>query len=162
ALYWTLLEAVELRHAPWIGWIQNLTAPDPYFILPAINIAVMWATQKLTPTPIADPMQRRMMQYMPVAMGVMFAFFPAGLVLYWGTHGALGLAQQGWRLQTYGDKAPKTAAGGAMVDDTDTIAAIATGAGAAGVGIVRLSGGRSAGIVAALTGREPPPPRQAV
>src|SRR3546814_10022368 len=82
ALYWTLLEAVELRHAPWIGWIQNLTAPDPYFILPAINIVVMFATQKLTPTPIADPMQRKMMQYMPVAMGVMFAFFPAGLVQY--------------------------------------------------------------------------------
>ena len=109
ALYYTLLESVELRQAPWMGWIQNLTAPDPYFILPAINIAVMWATQKLTPTPIADPMQRRMMQYMPVAMGVMFAFFPAGLVLYWVTNGALGLVQQWWMLQKYGDKAPKKA-----------------------------------------------------
>lgn len=107
ALYWTLLESVELRQAPWIGWIHNLTAPDPYFILPAINIAVMFATQKLTPTPIADPMQRKMMQYMPVAMGVMFAFFPAGLVLYWVTNGSLGLLQQWWMLQKYGDKAPK-------------------------------------------------------
>ena len=109
ALYWTLLESVELRQAPWIGWIHNLTAPDPYFILPAINIAVMFATQKLTPTPIADPMQRKMMQYMPVAMGVMFAFFPAGLVLYWVTNGSLGLLQQWWMLQKYGDKAPKKA-----------------------------------------------------
>ncbi len=104
ALYYTLLESVELRQAPWIGWIQNLTAPDPYFILPAINIAVMWATQKLTPTPIADPMQRKMMQYMPVAMGVMFAFFPAGLVLYWVTNGSLGLLQQWYMLRKYGDK----------------------------------------------------------
>ena len=109
ALYWTLLESVELRQAPWIGWIQNLTAPDPYFILPAINIAVMFATQKLTPMAIADPMQRKMMQYMPVAMGVMFAFFPAGLVLYWVTNGSLGLLQQWWMLQKYGDKAPKKA-----------------------------------------------------
>jgi len=104
ALYYTLLESVELRQAPWFGWIQNLTAPDPYFILPVINIAVMWATQKLTPTPIADPMQRKMMQYMPVAMGVMFAFFPAGLVLYWVTNGSLGLLQQWWMLRKYGDK----------------------------------------------------------
>ena len=104
ALYYTLLESVELRQAPWMGWIQNLTAPDPYFILPAINIAVMWATQKLTPTPIADPMQRKMMQYMPVAMGVMFAFFPAGLVLYWVTNGSLGLLQQWYMLRKYGDK----------------------------------------------------------
>jgi YidC/Oxa1 family membrane protein insertase len=106
ALYWTLLESVELRQAPWIGWIHNLTAPDPYFILPAINIAVMFATQKLTPTPIADPMQRKMMQYMPVAMGVMFAFFPAGLVLYWVTNGSLGLLQQWWMTRVHGQPAP--------------------------------------------------------
>ncbi len=105
ALYWTLLEAVELRQAPWIGWIHNLTAPDPYFILPAINIAVMFLTQKLTPATIADPMQRRMMQYMPVAMGVMFAFFPAGLVLYWVTNGSLGLLQQWWMTRKYGGAA---------------------------------------------------------
>ena len=109
ALYWTLLESVELRQAPWIGWIHNLTAPDPYFILPAINIAVMWATQKLTPTPIADPMQRKMMQYMPVAMGVMFAFFPAGLVLYWVTNGSLGLLQQWWMTRIHGQPAPAKA-----------------------------------------------------
>jgi len=108
ALYWTLLESVELRHAPWIGWIHNLTAPDPFFILPALNILVMWATQKLSPVTIADPMQRKMMQYMPVAMGVMFAFFPAGLVLYWVTNGSLGLLQQWWMTRKYGG-APKPA-----------------------------------------------------
>jgi len=105
ALYWTLLESVELRQAPWIGWIHNLTAPDPYFILPVINIAVTWATQKLSPATIADPMQRRMMQFMPVAMGVMFAFFPAGLVLYWVTNGSLGLLQQWWMTRKYGGPA---------------------------------------------------------
>ncbi|HTM70086.1 MAG TPA: membrane protein insertase YidC [Luteimonas sp.] len=105
ALYYTLLESVELRQAPWIGWIHNLTAPDPYFILPIINIAVTWATQKLSPATIADPMQRKMMQIMPVAMGVMFAFFPAGLVLYWVTNGSLGLLQQWWMTRKYGGPA---------------------------------------------------------
>jgi YidC/Oxa1 family membrane protein insertase len=94
ALYWVLLEAVELRHAPWIGWIQNLTAPDPWFVLPALNLLTMWLTQKLSPTPGMDPLQKKMMQIMPLVFGVMFAFFPAGLVLYWATNGALGLLQQ--------------------------------------------------------------------
>ena len=83
SLYWVLVEAVELRHAPWILWIQNLSAPDPYFILPVINLVTMWATQKLSPAPGMDPMQKKMMQAMPLVFGVMFAFFPAGLVLYW-------------------------------------------------------------------------------
>jgi YidC/Oxa1 family membrane protein insertase len=96
ALYWVLLETVELRHAPWAGWIQNLTAPDPYFVLPVLNLAVMYLTQKLTPTPGMDPMQKKMMQFMPLIFGVMMAFFPAGLVLYWVTNGALGLLQQWW------------------------------------------------------------------
>ena len=110
ALYWTLLEAVELRHAPWIGWIQNLTAPDPFFILPVINIAVMWLTQKLTPMVGMDPMQQRMMQLMPLVFGVMMIFFPAGLVLYWVTNGALGLLQQWYMLRKYGDKSEPKAA----------------------------------------------------
>jgi YidC/Oxa1 family membrane protein insertase len=109
ALYWTLLESVELRQASWIGWIHNLTAPDPYFILPAINIAVMWATQKLTPSPGMDPMQKKMMQIMPLAMGVMFAFFPAGLVLYWVTNGGLGLLQQWWMTKRHGQPLPAKA-----------------------------------------------------
>jgi YidC/Oxa1 family membrane protein insertase len=108
-LYWVLVETVELRHAPWIGWIQNLTAPDPYFVLPAINLAIMYVTQLLTPTPGMDPMQKKMMQMMPLVFGVMMAFFPAGLVLYWVTNGALSLLQQWWMLKKYGLK-PGTAA----------------------------------------------------
>jgi YidC/Oxa1 family membrane protein insertase len=93
---------VELRQAPWFGWIHNLTAPDPFFILPVINVAVTWATQRLTPTPGMDPTQKKMMQFMPFVMGVMFAFFPAGLVLYWVTNGSLGLLQQWWMTRKYG------------------------------------------------------------
>ena len=106
ALYWVLLESVELRHAPWIGWIQDLTARDPWFILPVINIAVMWATQKLSPMTGMDPMQQRMMQMMPLVFGVMMVFFPAGLVLYWVTNGGLGLLQQWYMLRKYGDAKP--------------------------------------------------------
>ena len=106
ALYWMLSESVELRHAPWIGWIHDLTARDPYFILPAINVAVMWATQKLTPTtPGMDPTQQKMMQFMPLVFGVMFGFMPAGLVLYWITNGSLGLLQQWWNTRRYGHQA---------------------------------------------------------
>ncbi|TWH99499.1 YidC/Oxa1 family membrane protein insertase [Luteimonas cucumeris] len=109
ALYWMLSESVELRHAPWILWIHDLTARDPFFILPAINLAVMWATQKLTPVaPGMDPMQQKMMQWMPVVFGVMFAFFPAGLVLYWVTNGALGLLQQWWMTKRYSEEPAKT------------------------------------------------------
>jgi YidC/Oxa1 family membrane protein insertase len=102
-LYWVLLESVELRHAPWIGWIDDLTARDPYFVLPLINMAVMWATQKLTPMTNMDPMQQKMMQLMPLVFGVMFAFFPAGLVLYWITNAGLGLLQQWWMTRRYAD-----------------------------------------------------------
>jgi len=103
ALYWVLIESVELRQAPWMLWIQDLTARDPFFILPAINMAVMWFTQRLSPMVGVDPIQARMMQLMPLVFGVMFAFFPAGLVLYWVTNGALGLAQQWWMMRTHGD-----------------------------------------------------------
>ncbi len=104
ALYWVLIESVELRQAPWMLWIQDLTARDPYFILPLINMAVMWYTQKLTPMVGIDPIQARMFQLMPLIFGVMFAFFPAGLVLYWVTNGTLGMLQQIWMIRKYGDK----------------------------------------------------------
>jgi len=108
ALYWVLLESVELRQAMWIpGWIDNLTARDPYFILPILNAAIMWTTQKLTPAVGMDPTQQKMMQLMPLIMGVMFAFFPAGLVLYWVTNGALGLAQQWWNTRRYSEATAK-------------------------------------------------------
>jgi YidC/Oxa1 family membrane protein insertase len=102
ALYWVLIESVELRHAPWIGWIHSLTDKDPYFILPALNMLIMFTTQRLSPTPGMDPMQKRMMQIMPLAFGIMFAFFPAGLVLYYVCNGGLGLLQQWWLLRKHG------------------------------------------------------------
>lgn len=94
ALYWVLLESVELRDAPFIGWIHSLTAPDPYFILPILNGLVMVGTQFLTPTAGMDPTQAKMMKIMPVAFSVLFAFFPAGLVLYYVVNSGLSLLQQ--------------------------------------------------------------------
>ncbi|GHC03757.1 membrane protein insertase YidC [Thermomonas carbonis] len=108
ALYYVLLEGVELRQAPWImGWVNDLTARDPFFILPIVNGAVMWLTQKMTPMVGMDPMQKKMMQMMPLVMAVMFAFFPAGLVLYWVTNGALGMAQQWWNTKRYAEEPAK-------------------------------------------------------
>ncbi|KPN16955.1 membrane protein insertase YidC [Luteimonas terrae] len=103
ALYWVLLESVELRHAPWMLWIQDLTARDPYFILPVLNIAIMWATQKLTPMVGMDPMQQKIMQFMPLVFGAIMIFFPSGLVLYWVTNGGLGLLQQWWMIKRYSE-----------------------------------------------------------
>jgi len=94
ALYWVLLESVELRQAPFILWIDNLSVRDPYFILPLLNAAFMFATQRLTPMVGMDPLQQKMMTMMPIVFSVMFAFFPAGLVLYWATNAGLSLAQQ--------------------------------------------------------------------
>ncbi|MBT8050934.1 MAG: membrane protein insertase YidC [Gammaproteobacteria bacterium] len=94
ALYWVLLESVELRQAPFILWIDNLSVRDPYFILPALNAVFMFATQRLTPMVGMDPLQQKMMQAMPIVFSIMFAFFPAGLVLYWATNAGLSLAQQ--------------------------------------------------------------------
>ncbi|MDR2012376.1 MAG: membrane protein insertase YidC [Rhodanobacter sp.] len=94
ALYWVLLESVELRQAPFALWIQNLTAPDPYFVLPILNGAIMIATQYLTPAVGMDPTQAKMMKIMPVVFAVLFALFPAGLVLYYVVNGGLGLLQQ--------------------------------------------------------------------
>ncbi len=104
SLYYVLLEAVELRQAPWImGWVGDLTARDPYFILPVLNGAIMLLTQRLSPMGGMDPMQKKMMQLMPLVMVVMFALFPAGLVLYWVTNGALGLLQQWWNTKRYAE-----------------------------------------------------------
>lgn len=94
ALYWVLLESVELRQAPFILWIDNLSVRDPYFVLPLLNAVFMFATQRLTPMVGMDPLQQKMMTMMPVVFSIMFAFFPAGLVLYWATNAGLSLAQQ--------------------------------------------------------------------
>ena len=93
ALYWVLLSSVEMRHAPWIGWIHDLSAPDPWFILPVIMTATSLFQTWLNPTP-PDPMQAKLMWIMPLAFSVMFIFFPAGLVLYWITNNTLSIAQQ--------------------------------------------------------------------
>ncbi|MBL4661479.1 MAG: membrane protein insertase YidC [Alcanivoracaceae bacterium] len=94
ALYWVLLESVELRQAPFMLWLQDLSSPDPYFILPAINAAAMFMTQRLSPTPGMDPMQAKIMKFMPIGFSVMFAFFQSGLVLYWAVNSSLSLLQQ--------------------------------------------------------------------
>jgi len=93
SLYWVLLESVEMRQAPFMLWIQNLSAPDPYFILPLIMGATMLIQQKLNPAPM-DPMQAKVMMMLPIVFTVFFAFFPAGLVLYWVVNNTLSIAQQ--------------------------------------------------------------------
>lgn len=93
-LYWVLLEAVELRQAPWLLWYQDLSIKDPYFILPVIMGASMWFQQKLNPPMMQDPMQQKIFTYLPLVFTVMFLFFPAGLVLYWVVNNLLGILQQ--------------------------------------------------------------------
>jgi len=95
ALYWVLMESVELRHAPFILWIDDLAVKDPYFVLPLLMGASMYLMQKMQPTsPTMDPMQQKMLQMMPVFMTVFFVFFPAGLVLYWLMNNLISIAQQ--------------------------------------------------------------------
>ncbi len=96
AFYWVLLESVEMRQAPFALWITDLSSRDPFFILPLIMGAAMFFQQKLNPAP-ADPVQARVMQIMPVIFTAFFAFFPAGLVLYWVTNTLLSIAQQ-WKI----------------------------------------------------------------
>jgi len=93
ALYWVLLSSVEMRNAAWIGWIHDLAAPDPWFILPLLMTATSMFQTWLNPTP-PDPIQAKMMWFMPLAFSVMFFFFPAGLVLYWLSNNILSIAQQ--------------------------------------------------------------------
>ncbi|MDC3126790.1 membrane protein insertase YidC [Gammaproteobacteria bacterium] len=97
AFYWVLLETVELRHSPFFLWIDDLSAMDPYFILPILNGAGMYLSQKLTPTPPnADPMQAQMMKFFPLIFAVIFAWFPSGLVLYWLVNMIIQIFQQWW------------------------------------------------------------------
>ena len=96
ALYWVLFESVELRHAPFYLWIKDLSAPDPWFVLPTLMMASMILQTKMNPTP-PDPVQAKVMMIMPFAFGVMFYFFPAGLVLYWLVNNILSILQQ-WQI----------------------------------------------------------------
>ena len=93
ALYWVLLASVEMRNAPWLGWIHDLAAPDPFYILPVLMAVSMFIQTKLNPTP-PDPIQAKVMMFMPIVFSVMFFFFPAGLVLYWVVNNVLSIAQQ--------------------------------------------------------------------
>jgi YidC/Oxa1 family membrane protein insertase len=93
ALYWMLLESVELRQAPFMLWIQDMSAPDPYYILPLLMGATMLIQQKLNPAPM-DPIQAKVMMVLPVVFTVFFAFFPSGLVLYWVVNNTLSISQQ--------------------------------------------------------------------
>jgi len=96
ALYWVLLGTVEMRNAPWLGWITDLSVKDPYYVLPLIMGATMFIQTKLNPTP-PDPIQTKVMLYMPIMFTVMFLWFPAGLVLYWTVNNILSIAQQ-WQI----------------------------------------------------------------
>jgi YidC/Oxa1 family membrane protein insertase len=96
AFYWVLLESVEMRQAPFMLWITDLSSRDPFFILPALNGLAMWIQYKLNPPP-PDPVQAKVFQFMPIVFSVMFALFPAGLVLYWVTNTGLSILQQ-WNI----------------------------------------------------------------
>ena len=98
ALYWVLLSSVEMRNAPWALWIHDLSAPDPFYILPLVMTLTTMLQTALNPVP-PDPMQAKMMWFMPLAFSVMFFFFPSGLVLYWITNNVLSIAQQ-WLINT--------------------------------------------------------------
>ena len=96
ALYWVLLGSVEMRQAPWLGWITDLSVKDPYYVLPVIMGITMFIQTKLNPTP-PDPIQAKVMLFLPLVFSFMFLFFPAGLVLYWTLNNLLSIAQQ-WKI----------------------------------------------------------------
>ena len=102
ALYWVLLAAIELRHAPFMLWIHDLAALDPYFILPILMTVTMVLQTRMNPTP-PDPVQAKVMQFMPFVFSIFFFFFPAGLVLYWLVNNILSIAQQ-WQIQRMFDR----------------------------------------------------------
>ena len=107
ALYWVLLYSVEMRHAPFALWIQDLTAQDPFYVLPVLMGLSMLVQARLNPTP-PDPIQAKIMMIMPIAFSIMFFWFPAGLVLYWVVNNTLSIAQQ-WRINAVMKNAPKKA-----------------------------------------------------
>src|SRR5438045_7387979 len=93
AIYCVLLSAIELRHAPWVGWIRDLSAPAAWYVLPVVYAITAWLQVKLSPTPITDPVQAKGFQIMPLAFSVMFVFFPSGLVLYWLVNNCIKIFQ---------------------------------------------------------------------
>jgi len=103
ALYWVLLESVEMRQAPFILWLDDLSTRDPFFVLPLLMGISMWGQQKLNPAPL-DPIQAKVMQILPFVFTIFFAFFPSGLVLYWLVNNILSIAQQ-WQITRAIEKA---------------------------------------------------------
>ena len=97
AFYWVLFESVEMRQAPWMGWISDLSSRDPFFILPVLMAAANFTQFKLNPQMGTDPVQQKIFMLMPLIMSATLAFFPAGLVLYWVTNTVLGILQQ-WNI----------------------------------------------------------------
>ncbi|MBQ0723790.1 MAG: membrane protein insertase YidC [Cycloclasticus sp.] len=108
ALYWVLLESVDMRQAPFMLWMDNLSAPDPYFILPVVYGITMFLQQRLNPAPV-DPMQKKMMQMLPIMFTGFFAFFPSGLVLYWIVNNVLTIIQQTFIMKKIESAAKKQA-----------------------------------------------------
>ena len=108
SLYWVLIETVEMRQAPFIGWLTDLSSKDPYFILPLLMGVSMFIQQRLSPPP-ADPLQAKIMQFFPVMFTGFFAFFPSGLVLYWVVNNVLSILQQWYINKTIGAAVPAKA-----------------------------------------------------
>ena len=110
--YKVLASSIELRQAPWFGWVQDLSQPDPYYILPVVMALAMYLSMKMTPMTTADPSQQKLMQFMPLMFGFFFLTFPAGLVLYWLMSSVAGVGQQWWinKRQREHDQAEKLAA----------------------------------------------------
>ena len=117
ALYWVLLESVELRQAPFMLWLRDLSVADPYFVLPLIMGATMLIQQKLNPAPL-DPIQAKVMMLLPIIFTVFFAFFPSGLVLYWVTNTILSIAQQ-WKINKVVEREAKQQKGGKKPKKTE-------------------------------------------
>jgi len=118
ALYWVLVESVQLRQAPFMLWIQDMSIPDPYYVLPLIMGVTMFVQQKLSPAP-PDPIQAKVMMALPIVFTFMFLWFPAGLVLYWVVNNILSIAQQ-WmitkRVESGADAAAKAKEGPGWIE----------------------------------------------
>jgi YidC/Oxa1 family membrane protein insertase len=108
ALYWVLLSSVEIRHAPWIGWITDLSVKDPFYVLPILMAISMYVQSSMSPPP-ADPLQAKIMKAMPLVFSIMFLTFPAGLVLYWVVNNTLSILQQ-WMINRSMEKDASPAA----------------------------------------------------
>ena len=152
AFYWVLVESVELRQAPFMLWIDDLSKRDPFFVLPILMGAAMLLQMRLSPAP-PDPVQARVMQIMPIIFTVMFAFFPAGLVMYWLTSTVLGSSSSGASTRSSRARADRGANVRPPADDT--IAALATAPGTGAIAILRISGPDARSIAERVLGRVP-------